>query len=168
MTTQITDMMLYENETYFLFWSDGDSLPGPNDFEISINRDQLCSACWSGFHSIYEVFDSRLLLKDMTIYTKDHSTKINNTAPTVSPSGGSVTYEKVNLVVTHTGKLTIAKDMCFGLNVPNDLIDPIIFNDVYDLTFLKGRLVSSVNISKQMERQRNDGTLDRFLDDIPF
>jgi hypothetical protein len=105
----------------------------------------------------------------MTVHTSDNpNTKINDIAPSSNPDEPGYSYTGINLLVPFTGNLTIVKDVIPELYYGKDLQLSISFKTVYELAFSKGNLLSTKDLSKEMEQQRVDGTLEEILADIPF
>jgi hypothetical protein len=70
MTAQITDKVVYQNESYQIIGVKGDELPRPQDFDML--PQMMSTACYRGYFMGFTCEGSRLFLTDMTVRAPEY------------------------------------------------------------------------------------------------
>jgi hypothetical protein len=156
MTGQIPDTLIWKNNTYSIVGLKGEGLPSPLDYDLSPLSPH--TANWRGFIMTYIVVEDHLNLHEMNVTVKDIEGKvpvINDVKPKVKKEGLiDLTYEKLKLKTQFTGKILIAKDFIDSMYVHMGFQSPISFETVIELTFNKGDLESTSDLSNAMKQYR--------------
>ena len=162
MTGQIPDHVIYNDERYDLVGVKGEGLYEPFDF--GLNPVSPHTANWRGFVSCYEVSDKILVLKDFDVHVRNSDNKfpeINGIRATIQVEGMvHLKYENLKLKTIYTGKILIARDFIDSMYVHMGFQSPLSFNEVIELEFSKGDLISEKDLSKKMKTLRKSKKLD--------
>ena len=153
MTGQRPDLFFYKDEDYSLVGLDGGELFHPLMYGMETKAPS--TACWRGFVATYSCLDSKLVLKDAVIYT-DTPKKLNNVSPKNDSEEDSFSYEyeNVNLELSFTGRILIARDFIQERYVHMGFQSPSSFREVHELVFKDGLLIEAKDVSEQMEERR--------------
>lgn len=161
MTAQASDGILYKSEMYDIVGVKGKGLVSPGTFGMI--AESVMSCCWRGFVATYEIIDDELRLHKFSLTAKDgRYLPINGIMPKFD------VYENLQLPVSFTGKLRIAKDFIEEYYVHMGFQHPTAYKTVLDLSLKKGEVVSVLDRSAEMEPMRgefkkrfeSDGTID--------
>jgi hypothetical protein len=151
MTAQISDSFIYKGEEYSLIGIEGEGLAKPQDF--GMKPVAIHTACWRGYHSTYKITDDGIFLKEMTLSeNKGNYKPINDVTPIIEEH--QATYQNIDLPVSFTGKIRLAKDFIWDLYIHQGFQKPSAFKTVIDLKFEDGRLIETKNRSKEVEEIR--------------
>jgi hypothetical protein len=151
MTAQISDTFIYNGEEYRLIGIEGEGLATPQDF--GMKPVAIHTACWRGYHSTYKITDDGIFLKEMTLSeNKGNYKPINDVAPIIEEH--QATYTNINLSVSFTGRMRLAKGFIWDLYIHQGFQKPSAFKTVIDLKFEDGRLVETKDRSKEVEEIR--------------
>lgn len=172
MTGQIPDTLIYKKKSYSIVGLKGEGLPSPFDFDLKPVSPH--TANWRGFVMTYIIVDEHLNLNKMNVTVKDLNRKppiINDVKPIVKKEGLiHLIYERLKLKTNYSGKILIAKDFIDSMYVHMGFQSPVSFETVIELTFNKGDLESTSDLSDIMKSYRkqkiSDGKLERY-GDIP-
>ncbi|NHJ85446.1 MAG: hypothetical protein FK734_08275 [Asgard group archaeon] len=154
MTGQFHDLMHFQNELYELVGSEAGNLYNPKDH--GLDPQFRCTACRRGYLLTYKVTDKQLILDDILINLEE-KTKINGVKPKTPEEKGSpfqYQYKNVNLKIDFTGKLLLGKDFVRGMYEHMGFQQPMTYKKVLELTFNKGILESTTDLSKAMDEER--------------
>ena len=152
MTAQISDTFIYKGEGYSLIGIEGEGLAKPQDF--GMKPVMIHTGCRRGFQSTYEITDDGIYLKEMTLNEEKENYKlINGVKPIIDDEWGA-TYKDINIRVSFTGKIRLAKDFIQELYVHMGFQKPSAFKTVIDLRFEDGRIVETNDRSKEVEAIR--------------
>ena len=151
MTAQIPDSFLFKGEEYCLAGLVGDELFSPDQYgmePMTIN-----TACWRGFYAAYEITDTGIYLRELTMREKGGNYKsINGVEPDIQDY--EATYRDVNLPIPFTGTIRLAKDFIKELYIHMGFQKPTSFKIVLDLLFERGCLVEIRDRSEEIEAKR--------------
>ena len=165
MTAQAMDMVRWRERTWALVGIDGAPLFDPAAFAIV--PQMLHTAAWRGFICAYGVEDGRLRLERLDIGF-DPATQTRALAGDLPLIGGSTPkqqgtghvwhYDDIDLPIAFTGGLRLGDGFIRELYVHMGFAPAWKFEEVHGLWFDAGRLVSSEDLSAEMERQRGEAT----------
>ncbi|MFW9924367.1 MAG: hypothetical protein ACFFDW_13880 [Candidatus Thorarchaeota archaeon] len=154
MTGQFPDMFHYNNEKYELVGVEGEKLYNPK--EHGLDPQFRCTACRRGYVLTYLINENQLTLDDILINLNEE-TDINGVKPAKPDELGSpfmYQYKNVKMKIDFTGKLLLGKDIVPGLYEHMGFQKANTYKKVIELTFKKGILESTKDISKKMEEER--------------
>ena len=155
MTGQISDSFLYKGERYFLTgYTKGEPF-SPLDFGFFPKA--ATTACWRGFVLYYTVKDDYLTLVDMEI-NNEEELELNDVQPKVRKDSLRLHYPDVNLKLDYSGKIIIAKDFIKSMYVHMGFQRSMSYENVLELEFEKGQLISETNLSEKMKKKRKKNT----------
>ena len=150
MTAQIADIFLFKKEEYELIGIKGGDLVDPEQF--GMEPEMIHTACYRGFYSIYELTDSALLLRELTLRERN-----SNYVPIagVDPEKEEyqATYHNLNVIVPFTGKIRLAKDFIEEHYIHMGFQKPTAFKTVIDVTIQDGKLVDVKDRSTEMKEK---------------
>lgn len=166
MTGQVPDTLIYNNSSYSIVGLKGEGLPHPLDFDLKPVSPH--TANWRGFIMTYIIVEDQLILHEMNVTVEDTEGKpplINDVKPKLKKEGLiHLTYENLKLKTQFSGKILIAKDFIDSMYVHMGFQSPISFEKVIELTFKRGKLETTSELSKMMENFRkqklSDGKLE--------
>ena len=151
MTAQIADRFLFNKEYYSLIGIKGGNLLSPKSF--GMESDMMTTACYRGFHALYELTDKELILREFILNEKHgHYLPIGGMKPAVTECCG--TYENLNIIVDFTGKIRLAKDFLREFYIHMGYQKASAYETVYDITIEKGRVILIRNRSEEMKNKR--------------
>lgn len=161
------DSVRWGGRTWALAGYDGGGLFEPQS--LGINPVMLHTAAWRGFICTYGVHDERLRLERLEIGF-DHETQqralagepplIDGVAPRQQGGGHAWLYDDVALPVPFTGTLQLGDRFIRELYVHMGFAPAWKFEEVHELRFEAGRLVSSTDRSGEMRAQRERAAKD--------
>lgn len=147
MTAQLSDIFIYKGKEYWLIGGEGEGLAKPQDF--GMKPVWIHTACYRGFYSAYEITDDGIFLKEMTLSEKKKNYKlINGVKPIIEDY--QATYKDINIRISFTGKIRLAKDFIQELYVHQGLQKPSAFKTVIDLKFEDSLIVETNDRSKEV------------------
>ena len=148
MTAQVSETFVYKGEKYSLIGIDGEGLAEPQDF--GMKPVAIHTACWRGFYSTYEIINDGIFLKEMTLSEKKNNYKLINGVKPIIDDLWSATYKDINIRVSFTGTIRLAKDFIQELYVHMGFQKPSAFKTVIDLKFEDGCIVEINDRSKEV------------------
>ena len=151
MTAQISDRFLFNNDYYSLIGIKGGNLPTPKSF--GMESEMMTTACYRGFHALYELTEKELILREFTLNEKNKNyIPIAGKKAVVTENFG--TYEDINLIVPFTGKIRLAKDFLREFYIHMGYQKASAYETVYDITIENGRVILIRNRSEEMKIKR--------------
>jgi len=130
MTTQSSDVVIYEGKKYDLAGISGDLYFNPERHGVTLGRDCTSTACYQGYICVYEINNNNLFLKDLhNIATP--TGELNGTKATKASVRDEMyystqfCYKSVHIYSNYTGGLLIADDF-----IP-ELCDDMGFNPAW-------------------------------------
>ena len=146
MTGQIHDQVNWRDQTYALLSSNGAGLFEPATFGLFPTM--LHTACWRGFTCAYAIEASALLLTALTIRTLDGKYPPLNGVSPAEDSYGTMRYTGLRLTLEFDGKLLLGAGFRPEQYVHMGFQRPAAYQEVQEVTFLDGKLVSVRDRSK--------------------
>ena len=161
MTAQAMDTVLWQGRTWALVGVDGAGLFTPQ--ALGINPVMLHTAAWRGFICGYRVGEDRLTLERLEIGF-DHETHeraaagdaplIDGVGPTQHGGGHAWSYAGLAMPVEFTGGLELGDRFIRELYVHMGFAPAWKFEEVHELRFDAGRLLSAADRSAEMRAAR--------------
>lgn len=153
MTSQISDTFLYKRKEFDLIGHEGGELFSPK--EIGMEPEMITTACWRGYFATYAIIRSKLVLQELTIHER------NGNYP---PIGGvqpekdeyEAIYRSLNLSVTFTGKLRLARNFIEEFYIHMGFQKPSAYKTVLDFAIENGKVVDMKDRSAELEAMRGD------------
>jgi len=137
---------------------EGGELISPEQF--GMRPEMIHTACYRGFYATYELTETGLYLRELTLCEKDGNyLPINGVLP--EKENYQASYYNLTVLVPFTGRIRFAKDFIQEMYIHMGFQRPTAFKTVYDITLDNGRVVKLNDQSKEMERKR--GLLRRSL-----
>ncbi|TQF11214.1 hypothetical protein FJV41_35340 [Myxococcus llanfairpwllgwyngyllgogerychwyrndrobwllllantysiliogogogochensis] len=171
MTAQISDQVLYRDQTFILTGVKGTELFVPG--RHGLNPVAQSTACLRGFFCGYRVTEEGLFLQrlhvgvhpdDKPAVRDGHGTPLFGNAPRYDPTYDEcAVYDPRHAPVPFTGSLLIATDFIRELAVHMGFAPAWKFREVHELTFEAGRLTSAQDHSKAMAHTREQRIVGRRL-----
>ncbi|MCB9457274.1 MAG: hypothetical protein H6671_14915 [Anaerolineaceae bacterium] len=153
MTAQITDKVVYQGESYQIIGVKGGDLPKPEDFEM---RPQMMStACYRGFFTQYICEGSRIFLAELTVRTSEYK-PVNGVVAQIGGTFSAGQYFDVDMPLTFSGGLLIAKDFISARYVHMGFQKPTSFQTVLELLIENGRIVDVLDHSRKVAQMRDE------------
>ena len=161
MTAQALDTVRWRGRTWALVGEDGAGLFDPNAFGIAPVA--LHTAAWRGFICTYAVADDALRLERLEIGLDQAAQVraeagdpplIGGVAPARHGMGHAWLYDGLALPVPFTGGLRLGDGFIRELYVHMGFAPAWKFEEVHELRFDAGRLVSAVDQSAEMRAMR--------------
>jgi len=168
MTAQFSDLFFYNNKEYSIADLGGDELFHP--MQYGLFPESSCTACWKGFVATYEVQDDILCLKNLDInvekirklfFWSSSIPKLNGKKPSDNESLYNMFshhFQDVNLPFSYTGWILIGGEFIHELYVHMGYHPAWKYKNVIKLDFEKGKLISSLDVSKAMQDYRKKYT----------
>jgi len=151
MTAQITDTFIFKDEIYSLIGITGDKLIHPSQF--GMEPVILHTACYKGFYSTYELTDSSMILRKMTLRERQNNYRvIEGNKPIIKDY--IATYYDLNIVVLFTGKIRLAKDFVEKLYVHMGYQKATAFETVVDISLENGKVLAINDRSEEVAEKR--------------
>lgn len=169
MTAQAMDRVRWRDRTWALVGIDGTALFDPGAFGIV--PQMLHTAAWRGYICTYGVEGDRLRLEQLEIGFDDETNRraaggsppvIGGATPIRQGTGYVWHYDGANLPIAFSGGLRLGDGFIRELYVHMGFAPAWKFEEVHELRFEAGRLVSATDESAEMRRQREqavDGPL---------
>ena len=161
MTAQAMDLVRWQDRTWSLVGIDGDGLFDPT--ALGIEPQMLHTAAWRGYICTYRVEDDELRLQRLEIGF-DQATQeralagdppvIGDARPSRQGTGHVWHYDDADLPVPFTGGLRLGHGFIRELYVHMGFAPAWKFEEVHELRFEAGRLVSAEDQSEAMRRER--------------
>ena len=118
--------------------------------QFGMRPEMLHTACYRGFYATYELTETGLYLRELTLCEKDGNyLPINGVSPEKEELQAS--YYNLSIPVPFTGRIRLAKDFIKELYIHMGYQKPTAFRTVYDITFENGRMVNLKDRSRDME-----------------
>lgn len=135
MRAQIEDTLLLEGDTYTVIACSGGELVHPRQFGMAPAA--LHGACIRGWYCAFELDDTHLLLRAITLRCDDgRYLPIVGAVPEVDPRARIASYTKLALRIHYTGRLRIG----LGAVQPRGTRAPVAYRSLLDLDLVDGRL----------------------------
>lgn len=163
MTAQVSDIVVYkESEFSLVAFSDGE----PFDPRENGYRPVMAStACYRGYVSKYAITEGTLVLSelrishqedDLPVSQKKLPPNLNEVVASKSEQTffGRWLFQDVRLPLQYTGGIVIAKGFIRELYVHMGFHPAWKYEEVYELVFESGKLVSESNLSDRMREVR--------------
>jgi hypothetical protein len=163
MTAQAMDLVRWRDRTWSLVGIDGTGLFDPRD--LGIEPRMLHTAAWRGYICTYGVADDALRLERLEIgfdqATQERAVAgnpplIGRASAQQQGSGSAWLYDGADLPVAFSGGLRIGHGFIRELYVHMGFAPAWKFEEVHELRFEAGRLVSSRDESAEMRRRREE------------
>jgi len=161
-TAQIPDTFFFKGEQYDLIGIDGNGLFSPKQY--GMEPVMMHTGCYRGFYASYKITDKGIYLHELTIRDRNEDYKpINGIKPQTEPKTeeerfwifqGTAMYREVNLLVSFTGTLLLAKDFIQEMYIHAGFQRPTAYKTVLNLRFEEGNLVKIKDRSKEVEKMR--------------
>ncbi len=153
MTAQISDTFILKGKNYQLIGIDGGELVSPEQFGMVPTM--MHTACYRGYYSTYELTDSELILRELTLSEKNGNyLPINGINP--EKEEYQATYRDLGLVVPFTGKMRFARGLIEEFYVHMGFQKASAFKTVLDFTLKEGKIVEVRDRSKDAKRKRGE------------
>ena len=168
MTAQFSDLFFYNDKGFSIADFQGDELFHPVTYGMLPKSS--CTACWKGFVATYEVQDDILCLKNLDINVEKIRKKYfwSSSIPKLNgekPFKGESLYnafdhhfQDANLPLSFTGWILIGDEFIQELYVHMGVHPAWKYKNVIKLVFEKGKLISSLDVSKAMQDYRKKFT----------
>jgi hypothetical protein len=161
MTAQAMDLVLWRDRTWSLVGIDGDGLFDPT--ALGIEPQMLHTGAWRGYICTYRVEDDELRMQRLEVGF-DQATQeralagdppvIGDARPSRQGTGFVWLYDDADLPVPFTGGLRLGHGFIRELYVHMGFAPAWKFEEVHELRFEAGRLVSAEDQSEAMRRER--------------
>ncbi len=155
MTGQVSDIVIFEGEEYYLSGIDGTKLPSPQDFGISPRP--ASTACWRGFQNIYTCPNNELTLDTMYLSSAE-AKPVNGVEPESNGVMFPYIYKNLDFKVPFTGRIIIAKDFISENYVHMGFQSASSYETVLELVLDEGNINSVTDMSVRMKKLREEGT----------
>ena len=151
MTAQILNTFIFKDDEYGLIGLNGDKLIHPSQF--GMDPVMLHTACYDGFYATYELTDSSLILRKMTLREQQNNyLAIEGNKPIIKDE--IATYHDMSIVVPFTGKIRIAKDFIEALYVHMGYQKATAFETILDISLTKGKVLTINDRSEEVAEKR--------------
>jgi hypothetical protein len=154
MTGQIPDLVEYNGIEYTLVGYKGKKLFSPLDYDMKPKMSS--TACRRGFVVKYSCNNDSLIVEKLEINVEE-AREINGVKGIRikgEPYGFQYCYENLNLEIPFSGKLLIATDFIKEMYKHMGFQQAMAFKKVFELNFKEGKLISTKDISSEMEKKR--------------
>ena len=133
---------------YSLVGIRGKGLYTPNSF--GIEPIAISSGNWRGYVMTYDCVNGKLILDQMSVYTKE-APSVNGVEPT--PFSRGFKYEEIGLKTKFSGKLLLAKDHRWARKWTSNYDPPSYYRTVIEIEVNDGNIVGERDFSAIMEEQ---------------
>ena len=163
MTAQAMDQVRWQDRTWSLVGINGEGLFDPT--ALGIRPQMLHTAAWRGYICTYRVEADELRLGRLEIgfdqATQERAVAgdppvIGDATPTQQGAGRVWIYDDADQPVPFTGGLRLGHGFIRELYVHMGYAPAWKFEEVYELRFEAGRLVSAEDQSEEMRRERKE------------
>jgi hypothetical protein len=154
MTGQIPDLIEFNGLEYTLVGYKGRKLFSPLDYDMKPRM--TSTACKRGYFVKYSCNNDILTVEKLEINVEEPK-EINGVKGTKNIEElirFQYSYENLNLEIPFSGKLHIATDFIDEMYVHMGFQRAFAFKKVFELQFKEGKLISTKDISSQMEKKR--------------
>lgn len=161
MTAQISDSLEYLGREFDLAGIHGGPVFEPQQYGLA--PQMISTACWAGFYCTFTVDAEALRLKELSIGLPEpqataaregRGPELFGTRPVYVENRYCFVYEALNAVLPFTGGLLVADGFLQELYVHMGFAPAWKYREVYELIFEEGRLVRTLDCSKQMAKVR--------------
>ena len=153
MTAQISDTFILKGTNFELIGIDGGELVSPEKFGMVPTT--MHTACYRGYYSTYEIIDSELTLRELTLSEENGNyLPINGINP--EKEEYQATYHDLDLVVEFTGKLRLARNLIEEFYIHMGFQKASAYKIVLDFTVKEGKIVEMKDRSKDAKRKRGE------------
>jgi len=152
MTAQISDTVVFRDEKFSIAGMNGQGLFNPGDFGLEPYG--VCSACWRGYFCRYAVRNDGLYLSKLNVWQEERRfPEINGVNPVREELWGDA-YSDINLKMTYTGGMLLAKDFIQEMYVHMGFHRTWCYEIIFELIFEHGELQSETDQSGRMRHIR--------------
>lgn len=161
MTAQISDKVLYLDQSYSLVGVDGAALFTPAEHGLAPVA--VSTGNWAGFTCAYRVEGGRLYLDTVTVglgaedrdaIARGGGPRVYGAAPSLDEAAHEAIYRDLSQLLSFTGTLTLGADFVWDMYVHMGFHPPWKYREVWDLVFEAGCLARAVDRSADMARLR--------------
>ncbi|MBN1338864.1 MAG: hypothetical protein JXA03_06035 [Bacteroidales bacterium] len=153
MTGQHSDTFLHKGEVFSLIGYEGCGLVHPRRYGMV--PEMIHTACYRGYYATYEITESALLLRKLTLREKDGNyCAIGGVDPEIEDH--QAIYSGLNEVVNYSGKLRLAKGLIGELYVHMGFQKATAYKTVLDITFRRGKVIEIKDRSEEMKKNRGE------------
>lgn len=162
MTAQIPDLFRYREEEYHLAGISEGKLFEPTDLGL-----EACggsTACWRGYQAIYALVDGYVVLDDLKIGLGWEEAGVTRKGPTIGGRtpriskrnmfGLTNAYKKLAHRLSYSGGVLLARGFISRLYVHMGFHPAWKYQEVFELVFEEGRLISEGDKSAKMQEVR--------------
>lgn len=147
MTGQIADVYEYNRNRYNIV-----AIKGTMNFdihELGFEPVPIHTACWRGYHCIYNITEEGLFLKDLFVNDKNGSyPPVNGVEPEEDRFDGKV-YHGINIPVKFDGGIIIGNDFLTRYYIHMGFQRVYAYKTVYELIFKEGLITKKTDLSKE-------------------
>ena len=147
MTGQIADVYEYNGNRYNIV-----AIKGTMNFdihELGFDPVPIHTACWRGYHCIYNITEEGLFLKDLFVNDKNGSyPPVNGVEPEDDRFDGKV-YHGINIPVKFDGGIIIGNDFLTRYYIHMGFQRVYAYKTVYELIFKEGLITKKTDLSKR-------------------
>lgn len=157
MSAQISDTFLFKGNEYDLIGINGIGLASPEQF--GMKPEMMHTGCYRGFYATYELMEEGLYLREFIIREKNKNYLPIEGIEPEKEKGNIASYHGLNISVSFTGRIRIAKDFIEKYFFNMGYQKPIAFKTVLDMTLKDGHIAEVIDRSEEIEKKR--GTFKR-------
>lgn len=161
MTTQIDDTITYLGNEFAIAGIEQGSLFDPHDHNIKPTI--ISSACWHGFFCRYEIAGDILRLdrlwvgleaSDREAAFADAGPLFQGRLPSYDQDERCFRYDQLALAIKYSGGLLLGSGFIWELNAHTGFHPAWAYQQVYELLFEQGRLITAEDLSNTMSEIR--------------
>lgn len=153
MTAQIEDTFIFRGGRYSLIGLEGNGLFSPK--QCDMEPVMIHTGCHRGFYATYKISEDNIYLCELTIREKENIYKpINGIVADFDLKNIQATYRNLNLSISFTGTIRLAKDFIDELYVHMGFQKASSFKTVLDLQFEHSKLMGVADRSDKAEKIR--------------
>ena len=157
MTAQLSDGIRFNGYTYHLVGGQGGPLATPHFF--GMESEMLSTACYHGYHALYELVDGTLVLREFTLReTHGRFALIDGIAPVVFNGQGN--YRGLHLLIPYTGTLRLGFGSIRDVDSVRSRV--ISYQQVLDVVLENGAVRTTRDRSAEVAEKRRRYLADPF------
>lgn len=168
----MNDIFMYEDYSYSI-----SAIQNPDRFfninKLGIKPQAPHSACWRGYVATFSIYENKLVLKDLDTNVEDentHPVSINGTVPIKYNTSDNIEdywdwrYREINMPMNYSGNILITEGFIRERYIHMGFQSPLSYSKVIELSFDKGKYVSSKDISEIIARLRDSIEVETYED----